>query len=112
MQTAVRRGDWKLVLNGLLIDDLPQRDPVHLSDLSVDMAERTNLAAEHPTLVAEMRAAAERWRAGIEEQWERKHAARMVGENAFAVTDSSGLRVYDNPNNPRHRRHVRAEPRT
>jgi hypothetical protein len=24
----------------------------------------------------------------------------MVGENAFAVTDSSGLRVYDNPNNP------------
>jgi hypothetical protein len=24
----------------------------------------------------------------------------MAGENAFAVTDSSGLRVYDNPNNP------------
>jgi arylsulfatase A-like enzyme len=100
VQTAVRRGDWKLVLNGLLIDDLPQREPVHLSDLSVDLAERTNLAAEHPTLVTEMQAAAERWRAGIEGEWERKHAARMVGENAFAVTDSSGLRVYDNPNNP------------
>jgi arylsulfatase A-like enzyme len=100
VQTAVRRGDWKLVLNGLLIDDLPQREPVHLSDLSVDLAERNNLAAEHPALVAELRAAAERWRAGIEEQWESKHAARMVGENAFAVTDSSGLRVYDNPNNP------------
>jgi hypothetical protein len=96
----VRRGTWKLVLDGLLIDDLPQRDPVHLSDLSVDLAERQNLADEQPTLVAELRAAADRWRAGIEAEWERKHAARMVGENAFAVTDSSGLRVYDNPNNP------------
>jgi arylsulfatase A-like enzyme len=100
VQTAVRRGKWKLVLNGLLIDDLPQREPVHLSDLSVDMAERHNLAAEHPQLVAEMRAAVDTWRAGIEAQWEAKHAARMVGENAFAVTDSSGLKVYDNPNNP------------
>jgi arylsulfatase A-like enzyme len=100
VQTAVRRGRWKLVLNGLLIDDLPQRDPVHLSDIEADMAERHNLAAEHPELVADMRAAADRWRAGIEEQWETKHAARMVGENAFAVTDSSGLKVYDNPNNP------------
>jgi hypothetical protein len=45
-------------------------------------------------------AASSRWRAGIEEQWESKHAARMVGENAFAVTDSSGLKVDDGPNNP------------
>ena len=64
------------------------------------MAERHNLAAEHPQLVASMRAAADHWRAGIEEQWESKHAARMLGENDFTVTDSSGLKVYDNPNNP------------
>ncbi len=88
------------MLNGLLIDDLPQRDPVHLSDVEADMAERHNLASEQPGLVAELRASAERWRAGIEERWEREHAPRMVGENAFAVTDSSGLKVYDNPNNP------------
>jgi len=100
VQTAVRRGQWKLVLNGLLIDDLPQRDPVHLSDVEADMAERRNLADEHPTLVASMREAAERWRAGIEERWEREHAPRMTGENPFAVTDSSGLKVYSHPNNP------------
>ena len=100
VQTSVRRGRWKLVLNGLLIDDLPQRDPVHLSDIEADMAERTNLAAEHPALVADMQAAAERWRAGIEARWEHEHASRMQGENAFAVTDSSGLNVWDNPNNP------------
>ncbi|MCC6173957.1 MAG: sulfatase-like hydrolase/transferase [Chloroflexi bacterium] len=100
VQTAVRRGPWKLVLNGLLIDDLPQRDPVHLSNLETDLGERHNLAAEHPELVADMRAAAERWRAGIEDVWEREHAPRMAGENPFAVTDSSGLKVYNNPNNP------------
>ena len=100
VQTAVRRGRWKLVLNGLLIDDLPRRDPVHLSDLESDMAESRNVAAEHPELVAELRAAADQWRAGIEARWEREHQARMGGENAYAVTDSSGLKVYDNPNNP------------
>jgi arylsulfatase A-like enzyme len=100
VQTAVRRGRWKLVLNGLLIDDLPQRDPVHLSDVAADMAERHNLAAENAELTAELRAAAEAWRAGIEERWEREHAPRMTGENPFAVTDSSGLRVYSDPRNP------------
>jgi arylsulfatase A-like enzyme len=100
VQTAVRRGRWKLVLNGLLIDDLPQRDPVHLSDIEADMAESRNLAEENPSLVASMREAAERWRTGIEERWEREHAPRMVGENPFAVTDSSGLKVYANPTNP------------
>lgn len=100
VQTAVRRGRWKLVLDGLLIDDLPQRDAVHLSDVEADIGERKNLAAEHPQMVTDMRAAADRWRAGIEQRWEREHASRMVGENAFAVTDSSGLKMYDNPNNP------------
>ncbi|MGE3270662.1 MAG: sulfatase-like hydrolase/transferase [Chloroflexota bacterium] len=100
VQTAVRRGPWKLVLNGLLIDDLPQRDAVHLSNIEADLGERTNLAGEQPALVADMQAAAERWRAGIEDRWTREHAARMVGENAFAVTDSSGLKVWDNQNNP------------
>jgi arylsulfatase A-like enzyme len=99
-QTAVRRGNMKLVLDGLLIDDLPQRDRVHLSDLDADPAETTNVASQRPALVGEMQAAAESWRAGIEELWERVHAPRMVGENPFAVTDSSGLKVYDNPNNP------------
>jgi arylsulfatase A-like enzyme len=100
VQTAVRRGKWKLVLNGQLIPDQPQMPPVFLADVEADMAETRNLADENPELVAELRGAAERWRRGIEERWEREHAPRFVGENAYAVTDSSAMKVYDNPNNP------------
>ena len=92
--------DWKLVLNGLLIDDLPQRTRSTCRISRRTWPSARILPPRTRGLVAELRAAAERWRAGIEERWEREHAARMVGENAFAVTDSSGLKVYDNPNNP------------
>ncbi|RKY58262.1 MAG: sulfatase, partial [Candidatus Latescibacterota bacterium] len=34
-QTAVRRGKWKLVLNGQLVEGAPPEDEVHLSDLEV-----------------------------------------------------------------------------
>ena len=98
VQTAVRRGRWKLVLNGQLIQDEPQPDPVFLADVVADMAESRNVAAENPSLVAELRGVAERWRQGIEDRWERGHAQRYVGEVSYAVTDSSAMRVYDNPN--------------
>jgi arylsulfatase A-like enzyme len=100
VQTAVRRGRWKLVLNGQLIQDEPQPDPVFLADVVTDMAESRNLADEQPALVAELRGAAERWRQGIEERWEREHAPRFAGEMSYVVTDSSSMRVYDNPANP------------
>ncbi len=60
-QTAVRRGPWKLVLDGRLVEGAPVEDEVHLANLDADMSERTNLAAEQPELVAELRAAAEMW---------------------------------------------------
>jgi arylsulfatase A-like enzyme len=100
VQTAVRRGRWKLVLNGQLIQDEPQPDPVFLADVVADMAESRNLADEQPELVAELRDAAERWRQGIEERWEREHAPRFAGEMSYVVTDSSSMRVYDSPNHP------------
>ncbi|MCI0689720.1 MAG: sulfatase-like hydrolase/transferase, partial [Sporichthyaceae bacterium] len=59
VQTAVRRGNWKLVLNGLLIPDEPQMDPVFLADVEADMAESRNLADEYPSVVAELRELAE-----------------------------------------------------
>ncbi|MFN8522267.1 MAG: sulfatase-like hydrolase/transferase [Chloroflexota bacterium] len=100
-QTAVRRGDWKLVLNGLLIQDLPQMDPVTLVNVRDDMGETTNVASDHPALTAELKARAESWRASIEENWEREHAPRYGGDALkYAVTDSSGMKVYDTPNNP------------
>jgi arylsulfatase A-like enzyme len=84
-QTAIRRGRWKLVLNGQLvesdrrgtpIEDVPPEDEVFLADLVADPDERDNLRARHPQLTAELAAAAEAWRAGIEQRWEQRWRAR------------------------------------
>lgn len=66
-QTAVRRGDMKLVLNGQLVEGEEQRAEVFLSNLKDDPGERNNLAEAQPELTAEMKDAALTWRAGIEE---------------------------------------------
>lgn len=68
-QTAVRRGQWKLVLNGQLVEGAPPEDDVFLADLHADMAERTNLRHEHPALVETLTAAATAWRHRIEARW-------------------------------------------
>ncbi len=80
-QTAIRRGRWKLVLNGLLvesdrtetpIEDVPPEDAIFLADVVADPDERHNLRAEHPQLAAELKVAAETWRGRIEARWERE----------------------------------------
>jgi len=78
-QTAVRRGNWKLVLNGQLVEGAPPEDEVHLADLEADMAESTNLADEYPEVVEELTAAAETWRADIEERWTNRWLPRANG---------------------------------
>ena len=100
VQTAVRRGDWKLVLDGLIVPEEPQPDPVHLSNLRDDPGETTNLAGELPELAAELRHAAGQWRRELEERWERQHAPRYAGANTYAVTDTAGLALYGDPRNP------------
>ncbi|MBQ7777642.1 MAG: sulfatase-like hydrolase/transferase [Oscillibacter sp.] len=74
MQTAVRRGNYKLVLDGQLVEGEPPQDPVFLSDLSVDPSETTNLANEMPELTAELKEKALSWRAGLEANWDKKFA--------------------------------------
>ena len=71
-QTAVRRGDWKLVLNGQLVEGTPPEDEVFLTNLADDPGERENHATRRTEIVQELRTAAEEWRAGIEERWERE----------------------------------------
>ncbi len=78
-QTAVRRGRWKLVLNGVLVEGAAPEDAVHLSNLGVDVGERRNLAGDEPDLAAELKAAAERWRAAIEQRWESRWRPRANG---------------------------------
>ncbi len=50
---AVRRGNWKWVTNG------------ELFDLSTDIAERNNLVAVHPEIVADLRRARSQWLATL-----------------------------------------------
>ncbi len=69
-QTALRRGDWKLVLNGVFRDNSPAPDPVHLANLAEDMGETTNLAEDQLDFASELKATAEQWRADIEEFWQ------------------------------------------
>ncbi|MBR5410261.1 MAG: sulfatase-like hydrolase/transferase [Clostridia bacterium] len=73
-QTAVRRGDYKLVLNGRLEESEPPRAPVFLADLKTDPGEMRNLAEEMPDLCKELTDLALSWRAGIEETWAREFA--------------------------------------
>lgn len=62
-QRALRRGDWKLVLNGA--PDLQQPEPAgpFLANLKDDPAEQHNLADEFPELVEELSAEVEQWAA-------------------------------------------------
>lgn len=75
MQTAIRQGNYKLVLDGQLIEGEPPQDPVFLSDLSVDPSETTNLAAQYPALTEELKEKALAWRARLEQNWDEKFAA-------------------------------------
>ena len=71
-QTAVRKGKYKLVLNGQLVEGGEKREDVFLSDLEKDPGEKENLAERLPQLCSEMTEAALKWRKEIEATWEEK----------------------------------------
>lgn len=73
-QTAVRRGNYKLVLNGQLEENTAPPDAVFLSDLSQDPGEHINLAPSMPQLTQQLQKDALNWRAEIEQTWNEKFA--------------------------------------
>ena len=77
-QTAVRQGDYKLVLNGQLVEEEPAQDPIFLSNLKDDPSESRNLAEKMPDLTAELTTAAKEWRNALEENWDQKYAKRYT----------------------------------
>lgn len=78
-QTAVRRGQWKLVINGQLVEGAPPEDALHLADLRSEEGEWRNCRDAHPQLAQEMQAMAETWRAGIETRWKEEWQPRIQG---------------------------------
>jgi arylsulfatase A-like enzyme len=85
-QTAVRRGNWKLVLKGQLLEGAPPQDEIFLADLEADPEERVNLRDAQPDVASELRGSAERWRRAIEERWDREWRPRLaeVGTTGYA----------------------------
>ena len=68
-QFAMRKGNWKLVMNGIIADGtaegartLTGEDSVFLSDLRSDPGETRNLRRAHPQIVDEMMTAVEAWK--------------------------------------------------
>lgn len=68
-QTAVRKGAWKLVMNGALYDrsaeggkPLAGEDALWLSNLEEDPGESRNVRRLHPAIVDELATLAGRWR--------------------------------------------------
>ena len=78
-QTAVRRGKWKLVLNGQLVEGAPAQDDVHLADLETDMGETNNRKDKHPELTAELTQLSQAWRQGIEDRWQNEWLPKANG---------------------------------
>ena len=83
-QTAVRRGPWKLVLNGQLVEEAPPEDAIHLSNLESDPGERNNLKDKHPDITKELKKAADTWRRGIESRWTREWLPKSRGVTALS----------------------------
>lgn len=73
-QTAVRCGNYKLVLNGQLVENEPAQDEVFLSNIVEDMSESKNLAYELPEITQELKQSALDWRKKLEERWEKEFA--------------------------------------
>ena len=71
-QTAVRQGSYKLVLNGVLVENGPAVGEVFLSDLDADPGEKHNIAAEKPDLETSLKNAALKWRGELEASWEKR----------------------------------------
>ncbi|MEC8842132.1 MAG: sulfatase, partial [Candidatus Poribacteria bacterium] len=78
-QTAVRRGNWKLIMNGQLVEGAPVEDDIHLVDLELDMGERRNLKDEYPELTTDLIGTAESWRQDIEDRWSNEWIPKANG---------------------------------
>lgn len=72
-QLAIRRGKWKLVLNGVTHDGTPNGDKplqgddaVFLSNLEDDPGETRNLRHEHPELTDQLQTTLQQWRQNVE----------------------------------------------
>lgn len=72
-QLAIRKGQWKLVLNGVVHDGTPEgekpltgEDAVFLSDVEKDPGESRNVRRQNPNVTDELQTLVNRWRHDVE----------------------------------------------
>jgi len=72
-QLAIRKGEWKLVLNGVTHDGNPDGnkpltgdDAVFLSNLAKDPGEKVNLRHKHPEITDQLQTLVQQWRKDVE----------------------------------------------
>jgi arylsulfatase A-like enzyme len=103
-QSAVRSDHWKLVIDEMAPSfGFSPAAQVYLFDLSTDPAERTDLAASHSTLVAELRAKIQAWERDVQPRASAALIAVAQTGTADAVAaryqelkrDSTKLWVFD-----------------
>ncbi len=73
-QTAVRHKNYKLVLNGKLVEGEAVQDEVFLSNLEEDPSEKNNLAKKNPEMTKFLTEKALAWREELEKNWDEKFA--------------------------------------
>jgi arylsulfatase A-like enzyme len=56
-QKAIRKGDWKLVVN----PEGKEANDVYLFNLKDDLSEKNNLTEQYPDIVKELTEALEKW---------------------------------------------------
>ena len=83
-QTAIRRGSYKLVIDGVLRERNAPQTHIHLADLSTDFSESNNLADDMPDLATELETAALNWRSGIQTRWDSDYAHLNHGIVTYA----------------------------
>ena len=65
-QTAILKNNWKLVLNGRLVEFENPIAEIYLSNLTDDVSESNNLKDEYPEIVTDLKNEALNWRKAIE----------------------------------------------
>ena len=65
-QTAILKNNWKLVLNGRLVEFENPIAEIYLSNLTDDVSESNNLKDEYPEIVTDLKNEALNWRKEIE----------------------------------------------
>lgn len=81
-QYGVRKGNFKLVVNGVDFEGTSPADQIHLANLSEPQLDRVNLKAENPEITEELKALADAWYKAATTHYEEYWAPKNVDQRS------------------------------